>query len=173
MEHDFLFQALVYLAAAVVCVPIAKRLGLGSVLGYLIAGIFIGPYMLGFIGQEGEDLMHYAEFGVVMMLFLIGLELEPALLWRLRRSIIGLGSGQVLGTAAVVTAAGMAFGLPLTQALAIGLITAMSSTAIVMQSLNEKGLMKTGAGQSAFSVLLFQDIAVIPILALLPLLATL
>src|SRR5215218_2023035 len=146
-EHNFLFQALVYLAAAVVFVPIAKRLGLGSVLGYLIAGIIIGPFVLGFIGKEGEDIMHYAEFGVVMMLFLIGLELEPQLLWKLRQSIIGLGGLQVL-----------------LSTLAIGMILAMSSTAIVMQTLREKGLMKTTAGQSAFSVLLFQDIAVIPLL---------
>src|ERR671926_185705 len=99
--HNFLFQAMVYLAAAVVFVPIAKRFGLGSVLGYIIAGIFIGPYALGFIGEEGQDIMHFAEFGVVMMLFLIGLELEPVLLWRLRKSILGLGSLQVVFTALV------------------------------------------------------------------------
>src|SRR3712207_3866916 len=103
-DHNFLFQALVYLAAAVVFVPIAKRLGLGSVLGYLIAGIIIGPFVLGFIGKEGEDIMHYAEFGVVMMLFLIGLELEPEVLWKLRKSILGLGSLQVILTTLVIGA---------------------------------------------------------------------
>ncbi|HZF62866.1 MAG TPA: monovalent cation:proton antiporter-2 (CPA2) family protein [Chitinophagaceae bacterium] len=173
MENNFLFQALVYLAAAVVFVPIAKRLGLGSVLGYLIAGIVIGPFVLGFIGEEGQDIMHYAEFGVVMMLFLIGLELEPELLWRMRKSIMGLGSLQVIITMVLVGCVALAFGWQWQHALAIGMITSMSSTAIVMQSLREKGLMKTVAGQSAFSVLLFQDIAVIPILALFPLLATL
>lgn len=173
MEHNFLFQAMVYLAAAVLFVPIAKRLGLGSVLGYLIAGIIIGPFVLGFIGSEGQDIMHYAEFGVVMMLFLIGLELEPDRLWRMRKSILGLGSLQVICT--TILAGGIAYsqGLNWQQSVAIGLITAMSSTAIVMQSLREKGLMKTKAGQSSFSVLLFQDISVIPILAFFPLLATL
>jgi monovalent cation:H+ antiporter-2, CPA2 family len=171
--NEFLFQAMVYLAAAVVFVPIAKRLGLGSVLGYLIAGITIGPFVLGFIGKEGEDIMHYAEFGVVMMLFLIGLELEPDLLWRLRKSILGLGSLQVTLTALILGAIPLAYGYPWKQALAIGLIVSMSSTAIVMQSLREKGLMRTKAGQSAFSVLLFQDIAVIPIIAAFSLLTNL
>ena len=171
--NDFLFQALVYLAAAVVFVPIAKRMGLGSVLGYLIAGIIIGPFVFGFIGKEGEDIMHYAEFGVVMMLFLIGLELEPDLLWRLRKSILGLGSLQVILTSIIIGAIPIAYGYPWKQALAIGLIVSMSSTAIVMQSLREKGLMRTKAGQSAFSVLLFQDIAVIPIIAVFSLLKNL
>ncbi|MDQ3277550.1 MAG: monovalent cation:proton antiporter-2 (CPA2) family protein [Bacteroidota bacterium] len=172
-EHNFLFQALVYLAAAVIFVPVAKRIGLGSVLGYLLAGVIIGPFVLGFIGKEGEDIMHFAEFGVVMMLFLIGLELEPTLLWRLRKSIIGLGSLQVIITAIVIGGLAGATGMNGKQAVATGLIMAMSSTAIVMQSLREKGLMKTNAGQSAFSVLLFQDIAVIPILAFFPLLSNL
>ncbi len=172
MEGNFFFQATIYLLAAVIMVPIAKKLGLGSVLGYLIAGIIIGPFILGFIGQEGQDIMHFAEFGVVMMLFLVGLELEPALLWRLRGPIMGLGGLQVVITAAVVFLISMAIGLPWNEGLAIGFIVSMSSTAIVLQTLNEKGLMKTSAGQSSFAVLLFQDIAVIPILALLPLLAT-
>jgi monovalent cation:H+ antiporter-2, CPA2 family len=173
MENNFLFQALVYLSAAVLFVPIAKRLGLGSVLGYLIAGMVIGPYVLGFIGKEGADIMHYAEFGVVMMLFLIGLELEPELLWRLRKSIIGLGGLQVAATTFIIGVIVFLSGMNWQQSLAIGLITSMSSTAIVLQSLKENGLMKTAAGQSSFSVLLFQDIAVIPILALFPLLTTL
>jgi len=172
-QNSFLFQALVYLAAAVIMVPLAKRMGLGSVLGYLLAGIIIGPSILGFIGSEGEDLMHFAEFGVVMMLFLIGLELEPELLWKLRKPIIGLGGLQVLLSAVIIAAVASYFGLPWQQALAVGMILSLSSTAIVLQTLNEKGLMKTSAGQSSFSVLLFQDIAVIPMLALFPLLATL
>lgn len=173
MENNFLLQALVYLCAAVVFVPLAKRLGLGSVLGYLIGGVIVGPHVLGFIGQEREDIMHFAEFGVVMMLFLIGLELEPKLLWRLRKSILGLGSMQVLLTTAVVGAGTFVAGFNWQQSIATGLIMAMSSTAIVMQTLREKGLMQTASGQSAFSVLLFQDIAVIPILALFPLLSNL
>ncbi len=172
-QHNFLFQALVYLASAVICVPLAKRSGLGSVLGYLIAGVIIGPFVLGFIGEEGKDILHYAEFGVVMMLFLIGLELEPKLLWKLRKSIIGLGGLQVAGTAMLVAAILVGLGFQWMQAFAIGLILAMSSTAIVLQTLREKGLMKSESGQSAFSVLLFQDIAVIPILALFPLLQNL
>lgn len=170
-QQSFFFQALVYLASAVIMVPVAKRLGLGSVLGYLIAGILIGPALLGFIGKNGEDIMHFAEFGVVMMLFLIGLELEPQLLWKLRKPIAGLGSLQVLGTALLLALLAMAFDFPWQQAVAIGLIISLSSTAIVLQTLNEKGLMKTAAGQSSFSVLLFQDIAVIPMLAIFPLLA--
>jgi len=169
--EGFFYQALIYLAAAVVSVPIAKRLGLGSVLGYLIAGIAIGPFALGLVGEEGQDVLHFAEFGVVMMLFLIGLELQPSLLWRLRSSILGLGGLQVGITGAVITAIAIAVGLDWRSGLAVGLILALSSTAIVLQTLQEKGLMKTGGGRSAFSVLLFQDLAVIPILAILPLLA--
>ncbi len=170
--QPFLVSATVYLAAAVVAVPIAKRLGLGSVLGYLIAGVAIGPSVLGFVGAEGQDVMHAAEFGVVMMLFVVGLELEPALLWRLRGALLGLGGLQVLGTTGLVAALALALGLPWTQAVATGMILSMSSTAIVLQTLQEKGWMKTDAGQKSFAVLLFQDLAVIPILAILPLLAT-
>ena len=168
--EGFFFQAFVYLAAAVVAVPVAKRLGLGSVLGYLLAGAAIGPFGLHLVGEEGQDVMHFAEFGVVMMLFLVGLELEPALLWRLRNPILGLGGLQVAATTAVVAGLGVALGLPAREALAVGLIISMSSTAIVLQSLAEKGLLKTSAGQSSFAVLLFQDLAVIPILAVFPLL---
>ncbi|TMO97708.1 potassium transporter [Pseudoalteromonas sp. S3260] len=163
--------ALIYLAAAIVAVPIAKRLGLGSVLGYLIAGILIGPYALGVVGDQ-TDVMHFAEFGVVMMLFLVGLELQPSRLWKLRHSILGLGGLQVVLTAAVIFAfCYWFFAMHWQTALAIGLMLALSSTAIVLQSLEEKGWLKQEAGQNAFSVLLFQDIAIIPILALLPLLA--
>ena len=169
--ESFLGQAFVYLAAAVVTVPLAKRLGLGSVLGYLMAGLVIGPFGLGFVGAEGEDVMHFAEFGVVMMLFVIGLELEPALLWRLRRPILGLGGLQVLLTSAAFTGVALLLGLAWPQALAVGMTLSLSSTAIVLQTLSERGQLKTTGGQSAFSVLLFQDVAVIPMLALMPLLA--
>jgi len=169
--EGFFYQAFVYLLAAVVSVPIAKRLGLGSVLGYLLAGIAIGPWGLRLVGEEGADVLHFAEFGVVMMLFLIGLELQPSLLWRMRVPILGLGGLQVGVTAALLTAVAVVVGLPWNAGLAVGLILALSSTAIVLQTLEEKGLLKTDAGQRAFSVLLFQDIAVIPMLAVLPLLA--
>ena len=165
--------AFIYLAAAVITVPLAKRLGLGSVLGYLLAGIVIGPFCLRLVGTEGTDVMHFAEFGVVMMLFLVGLELRPALLWQMRAPILGLGGAQVVLTAGLVTLAAVLLGFRWEIGLAVGVILAMSSTAIVLQLLNEKSQMRTAGGQAAFSVLLFQDIAVIPILALLPLLATL
>lgn len=171
MTDSVLAQAFVYLAAAVLCVPIAKRLGLGSVLGYLIAGVAIGPFGMGFVGGEGQHVMHFAEFGVVMMLFLVGLELRPSMLWELRRPILGLGGLQVVLTAAVTGAGALALGLAPRVAVAVGLILAMSSTAIVLQSLAEKGLLRTPGGQASFSVLLMQDIAVIPILAIFPMLA--
>ena len=167
----FFYQALVYLTAAVVSVPIAKRLGLGSVLGYLLAGIAIGPFALGLVGEEGQDVLHFAEFGVVLMLFLIGLELEPGRVWRMRSPILGLGGLQVGVTTAALAALALALGLDWRTALAVGVILALSSTAIVLQTLDEKGLRATHGGQSSFAVLLFQDISVIPILALLPLLA--
>jgi monovalent cation:proton antiporter-2 (CPA2) family protein len=172
MTHTVFIQAFVYLAAAVLCVPLAKRLGLGSVLGYLLAGVAIGPAVLALVGEEGQDVMHFAEFGVVIMLFLVGIELEPALLWKLRMPILGLGGLQVLLTSLVLAGAALLTGLPWQPALALGMIGSLSSTAIVLQTLKEKGLLATPAGQNAFSVLLFQDIAVIPMLALLPLLAT-
>jgi monovalent cation:H+ antiporter-2, CPA2 family len=169
MNGGFLFEAFVYLAAAVAMVPLARRLGLGSVLGYLIAGVVIGPYGLRLLGG-GEGVMHVAEFGVVMMLFVIGLELEPSTLWRLRGPILGMGGLQVLLSAMVLGGAAALLGLPWQAAAAIGMTLALSSTAIVLQTLAEKGVLKTAGGQSAFSVLLFQDIAVIPMLALFPIL---
>jgi monovalent cation:proton antiporter-2 (CPA2) family protein len=169
--EGFFAQAFVYLAAAVIAVPIARRLGLGSVLGYLIAGMVIGPFAFGLIGEEGQDVMHFAEFGVVMMLFLIGLELRPALLWQMRKPILGLGGLQVGVTTLLLTGVGIVAGLPWQTALAVGMTLALSSTAIVLQTLNEKNLMGTDGGQGAFAVLLFQDISVIPMLALMPLLA--
>ena len=170
--ESFLYQAFVYLMAAVVAVPVAKRLGLGSVLGYLLAGIAIGPFGLGLLGEEGEDLMHFAEFGVVMMLFVVGLELQPALLWRLRTPILGLGGLQVGVSTVAFAGIALATGLAWQESVAIGMTLALSSTAIVLQTLSEKGLMQTAGGKGSFAVLLFQDIAFIPMLALLPLLAT-
>tara|TARA_B110000259_G_scaffold188035_1_gene244581 strand:- start:4227 stop:6098 length:1872 start_codon:yes stop_codon:yes gene_type:complete len=167
---DFLLLAFVFLIAGVVAVPIASRLGLGSVLGYLIAGIVISPF-LAWLHVDVISIQHFAEFGVVMMLFLVGLELEPKLLWSMRAKLLGLGGGQVLLTTLGVMAIAMYFGLVWSVALAVGLVMALSSTAIVLQTLSEKGLMKSDGGQSSFSVLLFQDIAVIPMLALVPLLA--
>tara|TARA_R110002051_G_scaffold68059_2_gene122749 strand:- start:13243 stop:15099 length:1857 start_codon:yes stop_codon:yes gene_type:complete len=167
---DFLLLAFIFLVAGVVAVPIASRLGLGSVLGYLIAGIVISP-VLALLDVDVVSIQHFAEFGVVMMLFLVGLELEPKLLWSMRHRLMGLGGGQVGITTLLVMGAGMALGLGWTVALAVGLVFALSSTAIVLQTLQEKGLMKSDGGQSSFSVLLFQDIAVIPMLALVPLLA--
>ncbi|KAJ57077.1 potassium transporter [Actibacterium mucosum KCTC 23349] len=167
---DFLLLAFIFLAAGVIAVPIASRLGLGSVLGYLIAGIVISP-ILAVLHVDVISIQHFAEFGVVMMLFLVGLELEPRNLWSMRGRLLGLGGGQVGLTAAAVMGIAMLLGLQWSMALAIGLIFALSSTAIVLQSLGEKGLLKSDGGQGAFSVLLFQDIAVIPMLALFPLLA--
>lgn len=168
--EGFLYSASIYLGAAVIAVPVAARLGLGSVLGYLAAGILIGP-LLGLVGAETKDLQHFAEFGVVMMLFLIGLELEPRALWDMRHRLIGLGGLQIVLTTVAIMGGATAFGFYWSVALAVGLIFALSSTAIVLQTLSEKGLMRTAGGRSTFSVLLTQDIAVIPMLALLPLLA--
>ena len=167
---EFLMLVFIFLVAGVAAVPIASRLGLGSVLGYLIAGILISP-LLSLLHVDVISIQHFAEFGVVMMLFLVGLELEPRLLWSMRHKLMGLGGGQVGLTALAVIGVGMAFGLVWTVALAVGLVFALSSTAIALQTLQEKGLMKSDGGQSSFSVLLFQDIAVIPMLALVPLLA--
>ncbi|WP_420592135.1 monovalent cation:proton antiporter-2 (CPA2) family protein [Bacterioplanoides sp.] len=166
----YFIQAFIFLFAAVVMVPLAKRLGLGSVLGYLIAGVIIGP-VTGLVGQETNTIQHFAEFGVVMMLFLVGLELQPAMLWQMRHKLLGLGGLQVGLTTLAVTGIALLLEQGWTIALAIGLIFSLSSTAIVLQTFNEKGLTKTEGGNSAFSVLLFQDIAVIPMLALMPLLA--
>ena len=167
---EMLIQGFVLLAAGVIAVPIASRLGLGSVLGYLIAGALIGPFFLKLL-HDPEHIMHIAEFGVVMMLFLIGLELQPSLLWRMRRPIVGLGGLQMFITTAAIAGIAWWLGQPWKTALAIGLILSLSSTAIALQILAEKNLMKTEGGKSSFSVLLFQDIAVIPIIAVLPILA--
>ncbi len=168
MEH-FLLQLFIFLTAASIAVPLAKKFGLGSVLGYLVAGIVIGPYCLSLIGDV-EEVMHFTEFGVVMLLFLVGLELRPSLLLKMRTPILGMGGSQVILTSLAFTLIGLLY-LPWQQALAVGLIISLSSTAIVLQTMREKGLMNSEAGKSVFSVLLFQDLAVIPILAILPLLA--
>ncbi len=171
MEHapSWLINSFVYLAAAVIAVPVAKKLGLGSIIGYLAAGIAIGPWGLKLVTNV-EDILHFAEFGVVLMLFLVGLELEPKRLWNLRRPIFGWGSAQVLSCAAVIMGVAMAFGVGWKIALVAGLGLALSSTAIALQAIGQRNLMPTSSGQAGFSILLFQDVAAIPILALLPLL---
>jgi len=165
-----LLQVFVYLAFAVIAVPVATRLGLGSVLGYLVAGAVVGPYALNLVG-DASAVGHVAEFGVVILLFLIGLEVRPALLWQLRTVIGGFGASQLLATGLSLAAVAIAFGISWRSALVIGFVLAMSSTAIVLQMLDEKGLRQRAVGRSAFGVLLFQDLAVIPLLALLPLAA--
>ena len=167
---DWLTSSLVYLSAAVVAVPLARALGLGAILGYLAAGMAIGPWGLKLV-TEVEHILHFAEFGVVLMLFLVGLELEPRRLWTLRRPIFGWGSAQVLGCAAMLTGAAVLAGVPLTLSVVAALGLALSSTAIALQVMQERNLLGTASGQAGFAILLFQDVAAIPILALLPLLA--
>jgi glutathione-regulated potassium-efflux system ancillary protein KefC len=170
-EQGFLHQALVYLAAGVLVVPVFKRLGLGSVLGYLVAGAAIGPWGLALVSAP-EAILRFAEFGVVLLLFLVGLELNPRRVWQLRKPIFGMGAAQVLATIAVVALAGWALGLEPRVALVAGMGFAMSSTAIGLASLQEKSLLATPGGQASFSVLLFQDLAVIPLLLLLGLISS-
>ncbi len=163
MEHhapSILLQGIVYLGAAVLAVPVSRRIGLGSVLGYLLAGIIIGPWGLALI-HDVESVLQFAEFGVVMMLFLIGLELEPDKLWNLRIPIFGLGGIQVLVTMLLVMGIGLLFHLDWRVVLVVGMGVAMSSTAIAIQTLSERGMLPQPGGQAAFSVLLFQDLAVI------------
>jgi len=167
---DYLFLTFLFLIAGVIAVPLASRLQLGSVLGYLIAGIAISP-VLGLFNVDVVSLQHFAEFGVVMMLFLVGLELDPHRLWQLRMRLLGLGGLQVGLTVLAVMGIALALGLNWSVALAVGLVLSLSSTAIVLQTLTEKGQLRSDGGQAGFLVLLFQDIAVIPMLALLPLLA--
>ena len=171
MDIHLLLNVFVFLLAGCVVVPLAQRFKLGSVLGYLIAGIIIGPFALGLIG-EAEKVMHFAEFGVVMMMFLIGMELEPAILWRLRKQIVGLGGLQVTLTALALMATGLLLGHSWQASLAVGMALALSSTALVMQMLREKNLTHSVVGETSFAILLFQDIAVIPILIIIPLLAS-
>ncbi|MEZ8830238.1 glutathione-regulated potassium-efflux system protein KefB [Vibrio cyclitrophicus] len=170
LTNDFLQSSAIFLAAAVVAVPIAQRAGLGSVLGYLLAGVAIGPWGLGLI-SDVEAILHFSEFGVVLLLFLIGLELNPKKLWQMRAPILGLGGAQVLITTLIITAIACLFGLTWQTSLVIGMGLALSSTAIALRVIEERELGGKEAGQSGFAVLLFQDIAVIPMLAVLPLLA--
>lgn len=171
MTGSILFEAIVFLAGAIICVSIAKRLGLSSVIGYLLAGVLIGPYVLGFIGKEGEDILHFAEFGVVMMLFLIGLEIEPKNFWNMRKTILGMGGIQVGGTMLLSYFLFTFFGFDWKVSLVISMAVALSSTAIAMQTIKEKGLMDTTFGTSSFSILLFQDIIVIFMIGAIPLLS--
>lgn len=171
MDIKLLTITFVFLMAGCLIVPLAQRFRLGSVLGYLIAGIAIAPLARTVIGVDAEGIMHFAEIGVIMMMFLIGMELEPAVLWRLRKSIIGLGGLQVTLTSAALLAVGLMMGQTWQASLAIGMALSLSSTALVMQMLNERNLTHTLVGETSFSVLLFQDIAVIPILIIIPLLA--
>lgn len=172
MEHlpAWLINSFIYLSAAVIVVPLSKALGLGSIIGYLAAGIAIGPWGLGFVTNV-QDILHFAEFGVVLMLFLVGLELEPKRLWSLRRPIFGWGSAQMAGCAVAIFALAWVCGVPTPIAVVAALGLALSSTAIALQVMGERNLLPTGSGQAGFSILLFQDVAAIPILALLPLLA--
>ncbi|TAH12947.1 MAG: glutathione-regulated potassium-efflux system protein KefC [Curvibacter sp.] len=171
MEHapSWLINSLIYLSAAVIAVPLSKAVGLGSIIGYLAAGIVIGPWGIGLVNNV-EDILHFAEFGVVLMLFLVGLELEPKRLWNLRRSIFGWGSLQVVGCALLLALVAVACGVGWRLAVVASLGLALSSTAIALQVMQERNLLPTRSGQAAFSILLFQDVAAIPILALLPLL---
>lgn len=168
--ESLLLQASIYLGAALLIVPLAVRAGLGSVLGYLAAGIVMGP-VLGLAGAETEDLRHYAEFGVVLMLFLVGLELEPAALWAMRRSLVGLGGLQIVLTSLAAALGLLWLGFPWPEAAVLGMVAALSSTAIVLQTMTERRMLRTTGGRSAFAVLLAQDIAVVPMLALVPLIA--
>lgn len=169
MHSSWLLQSLVYLAAAVIVVPLAQYLGLGSIIGYLAAGIAIGPFGIGLV-TEAQDILHFAEFGVVLMLFLVGLELEPKRLWTLRRPIFGWGSLQLLSCAAVLAGAAWLGGYGVGVAIVAGLGLALSSTAVALQVMRERNVLATTSGQAAFSILLLQDVAAIPILAVIPML---
>ncbi len=169
-EHSLLVNIVIYLLSAVIAVPLFRKIALGSVLGYLFAGAIIGPWGLALI-TDIQDILHFSEFGVVLLLFLIGLELEPKRIQAMRHSILGLGGGQVFLSSILLTLIGLAFGLNWSSALIIAMIFSLSSTAIALQLLNEKNLLPTHTGKSAFSVLLFQDLAVIPMMALIPLLS--
>ncbi len=170
MDQGFISQALVYMAAAVVVVPISRRLGLGSVLGFLVAGVAIGPFGLGLI-SDVQDVLHFAEFGVVMLLFLVGLELQPSRIWEMRRLLFGLGAAQVGITLAVTAIGALAVGLPWRTAVVVGMGVAMSSTAIALQTMQERHLLATRSGNAALNVALFQDLAVIPMMTGLALLS--
>ena len=166
---SLLGETLIYLLAAIVSVPISRRLGFGSVLGYLAAGIIIGPFGFAFV-NDPEHILHFAELGVVFLLFVVGLELQPSRLWVMRRMVFGLGTAQVLISAAGIAIIAWALGLAVSTAMVVGLILALSSTAFVLQMLAEKKQLAAAHGRAAFSILLFQDLAAIPLIAMLPLL---
>jgi len=170
MEHSFLLSIFVFLAASVLVVPLIKLTGLGSVIGYLIAGILIGPSVAGFI-TEPETILHFSEFGVVMMLFLIGLELQPKELWHMRNRLLGLGGIQVAATTLIISLVLMVFETNTGTALVVGMAFSLSSTAVAIQIMQDRKILKIESGQSAFSVLLFQDVIVIAMIAMIPLLA--
>ncbi len=174
MTANFLVQAAVFLAAAAIAAPIAKKLNISSVLGYLAAGVVIGPYGLGFVYSvyQVESILHIAEYGVALLLFLIGLELRPKRLWTMRQSIFGLGAGQVAVCALCLTPLATLFGISWDKAVFVALALSLSSTAFVLQVLEEKGELTTRHGRAAFSILLFQDLAAIPLIALIPLWGT-
>jgi glutathione-regulated potassium-efflux system ancillary protein KefC len=172
LESNLLLAIFVVLAASVALVPLAKWVGFGTVLGYLAVGVLIGPFGLGLVA-DGETTLQVAEFGVVMMLFLIGLELQPRELWRMRHRLIGLGVTQVVVTAAALAALLTLFGYAWQVGIIIGLALALSSTAIAMQSVEQRNIMPTDAGRTSLAVLVLQDVAVIPILAAIPILASL
>lgn len=171
MESSIAMSTLIFLGVAIIMVPLARKLGLSSVIGYLLGGIVIGPYVLKLTGKDVDDIMHASELGVIMLLFLIGLELDPKKFWSMRKKIIGLGLSQMVLTIVLLFVVFIAVGFRAETAVAVAMIFALSSTAIVLQTLQEKNNLKTIAGEASFSTLLFQDIAVIPILALLPIIA--
>lgn len=171
METSLAMNTLLFLGVAIIMVPLARKFGLSSVIGYIAGGIIIGPYVLKLTGRDVNDIMHASEFGVIMLLFLVGLELEPRKFWEMRKKIIGLGLTQMLLTISLLFLVFIMVGWPLDKSIAIAMCFALSSTAIVLQTLQEKNNLKTLAGEASFSTLLFQDIAVIPILAILPLIA--
>jgi len=171
METSLAMNTLLFLGVAIIMVPLARKFGLSSVIGYIAGGIIIGPYVLKLTGKDVNDIMHASEFGVIMLLFLVGLELEPRKFWEMRKKIIGLGLTQMLLTISLLFLVFIMVGWPLDKSIAIAMCFALSSTAIVLQTLQEKNNLKTLAGEASFSTLLFQDIAVIPILAILPLIA--
>ena len=171
MESTISMNLLIFLGAAIVMVPLVKQLGLSSVIGYILGGIIIGPFVLKLTGNQTEDIMHATDIGVVMLLFIVGLELEPRKFWALRKRILGLGLSQVLLTIALLFAIFYFAGWRVDQAVAVAICFSLSSTAIVLQMLQERNLFRTSGGEASFTTLLFQDIAVIPILAILPLIA--
>jgi len=171
MESSLAMNTLIFLGVAIIMVPLARKFGLSSVIGYILGGIIIGPYVLRLTGKDVNDIMHASEFGVIMLLFLVGLELEPRKFWEMRKKIMGLGLTQMLLSISLLFLVFISAGWRIDKAIAIAMCFALSSTAIVLQTLQEKNNLKTMAGEASFSTLLFQDIAVIPILAILPIIA--